>query len=54
MSYPGSRTIEPNLWFKVSLDSRLQHESLEGLKDFLSFLVQNVWQNKQQLFREIP
>jgi len=36
------------------LDSKLQYESLEGLMDFLAFLVQKLWQNKQKLIREIP
>jgi len=35
-------------------DSRLQHESLEGLMDFQAFMVQKLWQNKQKLIREIP
>jgi len=43
-----SRTIHPILWFKVFLDSRLQYESLEGLMDFLAFLVQKLRQNKQK------
>jgi len=53
-SSPGSRPIEPILWVKVFLDSRLQNESLEVLTDFLAFLVQTSWQNKQKLIREIP
>jgi len=36
------------------LESRLQLESLEGLMDFLAFLVQKLWQNKQKLIRGIP
>ena len=39
---------------QIFLDSRLQYESLEGLMDFLAFLVQKLWQNKQKLIREIP
>jgi len=35
------------------LDSTLQYKSLEGLMDFLAFLVQKLWQNKQKLIREI-
>jgi len=50
-SSPGSRTIEPILWLKVLLDSRLQYEFLEGLMDFLAFLVQKLW---QKLIRESP
>ena len=52
-SYPGSRTIHQILWLKFFFDSRLQYESLEGLMDFLAFLVQRFWQNKQKLIREI-
>jgi len=36
------------------LDSRLQYESVEVLMDFLAFLVQTLWQNKQKLIRGIP
>ena len=32
----------------------LQYESLEGLMDFLAFLVQTLWQNKQNIIRGIP
>jgi len=53
-SYPGSRTIHQILWLKIVLDSRLQYESVEGLIDFLAFLVQNVWQNNQKFIRGIP
>jgi len=42
------------LTHKVFLDSRLQYESLEGLMDFLTFLVHKLWQNKQKLNKEIP
>jgi len=35
------------------LDSRLQYESLDGLMDFLAFLVQKLWQNKQKLIMGI-
>jgi len=35
-------------------DFRLQYASLEGLMDFLAFLVQKLWQNKQKLIRQIP
>jgi len=34
--------------------SRLQHESLEGLMNFLAYLVQKLKQNKQKLIRVIP
>jgi len=53
-SYPGSRTNHHILWHKDFLDSRLQYESLEGLMDFLAFLVQKLWQNKQKIIRGIP
>jgi len=36
------------------LDFRLEYESLEGLMDFLEFLVENLWQNQQKLIRGIP
>jgi len=51
LSSPGSRPIEPISWFKVLVASRLQYESLEGLMDFLAFLVDKLWQNNQKLFR---
>ena len=35
------------------LDSRLLYKTLEGLMDFLTFLVQKLGQNKQKLIREI-
>ena len=53
-SSPGSRTITPIMWLKVFLDFRLQYESLEDLMDFLAFLVQPLWNNKQKLFRGNP
>jgi len=53
-SLPGSRTIHQIWWLKVFLDSRLQYESLEGLMDFLKFLVQKLWPNFRILIREIP
>jgi len=53
-SYPGIRTIHQILWLKFFLDSRLQYESLEGLMDFLTFLVQKLWQNKQKYLGESP
>jgi len=52
-SYPGSRTIHHILWLKVVLDSRLQYESLEGLMDFLAFLVQKLWQSKHKIIMGI-
>jgi len=38
---------------QIFFDSRLQYESLEGLMDYVAFLVQKVWKNKQKLIREI-
>jgi len=35
------------------LGSRLQYKSLEGLMDFLAFLVQKLRQNKQKIMRGI-
>ena len=48
------RTIHRILWLEVFLDSRLQYESLEGVMDFLAFLVQKLWKNKQKIIGEIP
>ena len=53
-SFPGCRTIHRILWLEDFLDSRLQYESLEGLMDFLEFLVQTLWKNKQKIIRGIP
>ena len=39
---------------QIFLDSRLQYESLESLMDFLAFLVQKLWQNKQKIIRGSP
>jgi len=44
----------PDFVAQSFLDSRLQYESLEGLMDFLAFLVQKLWQNKQKIIRGIP
>jgi len=46
-SSPRSRTIHSIFWFKFFLDCRLQYESLEGLTDFLAFLVQKLWQKNR-------
>jgi len=48
MSYPGIRTINQILWLKVFVNSRLLSESFEGLMDFLAFVVQKLWKNKQK------
>ena len=53
-SSPGSRTLEPISWLQVFLHSRLWHEPLDGLMDFLAFLVQKLWQNMQKWIWEIP
>jgi len=39
---------------KAFFYSKLQYESLEGLIDFLAFLVQKLGQNKQKVSRGIP
>jgi len=52
--YPENRIIHQILWLIVFLDSRLQYESLEGLMDFLVFLFQKLWQNKQKIIRGVP
>jgi len=44
-SYPGSWPNELISWLKISFDSRLQYESLEGLIDFPTFLAQKLRQN---------
>jgi len=36
------------------LDPRLQYESLEGLVDFLAFLIQKLWPNVWVLIKEMP
>jgi len=51
---PWESTNGTNFVAQIFLDSRLQYESLEDLMDFLAFLVQKLWQNKQKLIREIP
>jgi len=52
-SLPGSRTIHQIWRFEVFLDSRLQYESLEGLMDFLAFLIEKLRPNFRVLIREI-
>jgi len=47
VNIPWESTNEPISWLKVFLDSKLQYEPLEGLMDFLAFLVQKLWQNMQ-------
>jgi len=47
-SYPGIGTINQILWLKVFVKSRLLRESFEGLMDFLAFLNQKLWKNKQK------
>jgi len=53
-SYPGIGTINQILWLKVFVKSRLLRESFEGLMDFLAFLVQKLWKNKQKKIMGIP
>jgi len=38
-SSPGSRRIEPILWLKVFLDSRLQYQFLEALPQSVASLI---------------
>ena len=47
----SSPNNEPKLWLKVWLDSRLEYESLEPLKDFLAFLVLKLWPEDPNLMR---
>jgi len=50
--WESTKTI---LWLNFFLFySRLNYASLEGMMDFLAFLVQTLWQNKRRLIREIP
>jgi len=50
----GDPNHPSDLMTRSFLDSRLQCESLEGLIDFLAFLVQKLWPNFRILIREIP
>jgi len=50
----GESNHHSDLVTRSFLDSRLQYESLEGLMDFLAFLVQNLWTNFRILIREVP
>jgi len=50
----GESNRPSDLVTRSFLDSRLQYESLEGLMDFLAFLVQKLWPNFRVLIREIP
>jgi len=51
---PRESTNRADFVVQSFLDSRLQYQSLEGLMNFLVFLVQKLRQNKQKLIREIP
>ena len=51
---PWESTNRADFVAQSFFDSRLQHESLEGLMDFLAILVQRIRQNKQKLISEIP
>jgi len=53
---PGSRPTETIMWLIrfCGFYCMLQYESLAGLMDFLAFLIQTLWQNKQKLVKEIP
>jgi len=50
----GESNYPSDLVTRRFLESRLQYESLEGLMDFLAFLVQKLWPNLRILIREIP
>ena len=50
----GSQRHEPFFWLEFLLDSRLSYESLEGLTDFLAFLVTKLWPNFRKIIKEIP
>ena len=49
----GESNHPSDLVTQVFLDSMLQYESLEGLMEFLAFLVEKLWPNFQVLIREI-
>jgi len=50
----GESNHPSDLVTRRCLDSMLQYESLEGLIDFLAFLVQKLWPNFRKLIREMP
>jgi len=50
----GESNHPSDLVTRSFLDSRFQYESLEGVMDFLAFLVQKLWPNFRVLIREIP
>jgi len=52
-SSPESRPKEPILWCKIVFASRLYYGSLEGLSDFLTFLLPKLWPNFRKLITEI-
>ena len=45
---PWGLTNRADFVAQIFFDSRLQYESLEGFMDFLAFLVQKLWKNKQE------
>ena len=49
----GNRPIESISSLEVLLDSRLEYESLEGLIDFVVFLVPKLWPKVWKLIGEI-
>ena len=49
----GESNHPSDLVTQVFLDSMLQYKSLEGLMEFLAFLVEKLWPNFQVLIREI-
>jgi len=51
---PCKSTNRTDFVAQIVWDSRLQYESLEGLMDFVAFLVHKLWQNNLKPYREIP
>jgi len=52
-SGPGHQRQEQFFRLKFVLETRLQYESLEGLMDFLAFLVPKLWPKKRKSIRKI-
>ena len=54
LSGPGRQRQEPIFWLEILLETRMLYKSLEGLINFLAFLVQMLWPKKSKIIREIP
>ena len=52
-SGPGCQSQEPFFWLGFLLETRLWYKSLEGLMDFLAFLVPKLWPKCHKSIREI-